>query len=226
MPSNRRIACSFAIAAASLLVLTARAAPAPVPRNAASATLTTPLARVAWFVPNAGQFDAHVRMQARGPGAILWLTDDALWVTIAPRAGAGARGVNLKVTISGASPHATWLPLAPRATRVSYYTGAPEQWHSDLSTSQGARWQGVAPGATVERRLAGRPACNHVGRRRRRPGASALRSRGRDAAARGPRRQRGCRDCHRPGPSAAAALGQRRSASRRRQRQRLRRSPR
>ncbi len=117
------------------------------------------------FMENIGQFDASVRFQASNGNTTLFLTDDALWVSLTdlpPQvdpvseakalgavAGADETGgqVNLKLSFAGADPHPRLEPLDALDAKVSFLTGAdPSQWRADVSAWAGVRYVEIYPG--------------------------------------------------------------------------------
>ncbi|MBX2999162.1 MAG: SBBP repeat-containing protein [Caldilineaceae bacterium] len=124
------------------------------------------------FIENVGQFPDEVRFQVRGADRLLWLTDDALWVTLLapgtqpdtkmerrlPRAfsvedaaSAPRQGVHLKLSFVGASPHARLQPFERLETKVSYFIGNdPEQWRPDVPVWGGVRYMDLYPGLDLE----------------------------------------------------------------------------
>ena len=121
------------------------------------------------FMENVGQFDASVRFQASNGNTTLFLTDDALWVSLtdlppqsapiseakAPAAVAGAdesgRRVDLKLSFAGANPHPRLEPFEEQAVKVSFLTGAdPSQWRADVPAWAGVRYVDLYPGIDLE----------------------------------------------------------------------------
>jgi hypothetical protein len=121
------------------------------------------------FIENVGQFDTRVRFQASNGNTTLFLTDDALWVSLTelpPQAdpiseaktpGAVAaddetgRQVNLKLSFIGANPHPRLDAFGELDTKVSFFTGAdPSQWRADVPTWTGARYVELYPGIDLE----------------------------------------------------------------------------
>ena len=62
------------------------------------------------FIENAGQFPDGARFQVRGPGLLLWLAEDALWLTVIDQGATSSSaalaqgGVNIKLSFPGAAP--------------------------------------------------------------------------------------------------------------------------
>lgn len=121
------------------------------------------------FMENIGQFDASVRFQASNGNTTLFLTDDALWVSLtdlppqadpvseakAPAAVAGAdesgRRVDLKLSFSGANHHPRLEPFEEQGVKVSFLTGAdPSQWRADVPAWAGVRYVNLYPGIDLE----------------------------------------------------------------------------
>ena len=121
------------------------------------------------FMENVGQFDASVRFQASNGNTTLFLTDEALWVSLtdlppqvdpvseakALSAVVGAdetgRQVNLKLTFVGANPHPRLEPFDKLDAKVSFLTGAdPSQWRADVPAWAGVRYVELYPGIDLE----------------------------------------------------------------------------
>ena len=121
------------------------------------------------FMENIGQFDARVRFQASNGNTTLFLTDDALWVsltdlppqadpvseakTLGAVAGADETGrqVNLKLSFVGANPHPRLEPVEEQDAKVSFLTGAdPSQWRADVPAWAGVRYVDLYPGIDLE----------------------------------------------------------------------------
>jgi hypothetical protein len=163
---------AFALAAA-LLVSTGPYSSAMSPSEAVGAfsgsglpatgqsTTASPL-----FVQNVGQFAEPVRYQVWGAGYGLWLTEDALWVTLAERLATPAgreatdiadllnghyAGVNLRLSFAGANSHPRLEPVQRVDTHVSYFLdNDPTQWHADVPVWSGVRYRDLYPGIDLE----------------------------------------------------------------------------
>ena len=115
------------------------------------------------FVPNVGQFADPVRYQARGLGGVVWLTDDAIWITQLakpavnrrrwderPRDPLALRGVNVRLVFEGAG-RARLEPHSPQATRYHYYRGSdPAGWRDGVPAWGAVRYAGLYPGLSLE----------------------------------------------------------------------------
>ncbi len=121
------------------------------------------------FIENVGQFDQRVHFQARSGNTTLFLTDDALWVSLtepAPKSDPIAeaemldvvdaesetgRQVNLKLSFVGANPHPRLEPFDRLDTQVSFFTGNdPSKWHTNAPTWGGVRYVDLYPGIDLE----------------------------------------------------------------------------
>ncbi|NOZ29170.1 MAG: hypothetical protein GXP39_14130 [Chloroflexi bacterium] len=121
------------------------------------------------FIENVGQFDARARFQVRGVIGTMWLTEDAIWITLIERPRAEAwelfgpirdhgkredeplRGVNLKLTFPGANPHPRLEPFDRLDTVVSYFIGNdPDRWYPDVPVWGGVRYVDLYPGVDLE----------------------------------------------------------------------------
>jgi len=111
-----------AVALATLLfslVLLPAASAIPQPAASAFANNTTSGAPL-MFIENTGQFDPRARFEMRGASETMWLTEDAIWITVLGKQvdkeevdcdaslvslstclPASPRGVNLKLTFPG-----------------------------------------------------------------------------------------------------------------------------
>lgn len=137
-----------AVEAGALAAPVAPAAPAPL--GVASATDGgTPL-----VVENVGQLDPAVRFEIRGPDRTLWLTDDAVWITLlTPTAEVEANpdGVNLRLSFVGANPSPALEPFEQQPTHVSYFRGNdPAAWQPDVPVWGGVRYVDLYPGIDLE----------------------------------------------------------------------------
>jgi len=120
------------------------------------------------FIENVGQFDPHARFQVRGAGGTIFLAEDAIWVTLlekpqpvdpatiddpiaARHDNKPLRGVNLRLTLSGANPHPQIEGFNPLDTTVSYFIGNdPAQWKTDVPVYAGVRYKDIYPGVDLE----------------------------------------------------------------------------
>lgn len=114
------------------------------------------------FVENVGQFDPAAHFHVRGQSGGLWLTADALWLTMQRNDEGGmmndrlpspvARpsssvGVNLKLTFVGANPNPRLEPFGRSTTKVSFFTGQnAAQWRPDVPVWSGVRYADLYPG--------------------------------------------------------------------------------
>lgn len=139
------------------------------------------------FIENAGQFGpsasleqgSAARFQVRGGNGTIWLSEDALWVTVLEKSSsaepptstlgevgfslsspgrsdvrieAGPRkGVNLKLTFPDSNPHPVMEPFNRLETHVSYFTGSdPAGWYADVPVWGGVRYRDLYPGIDLE----------------------------------------------------------------------------
>jgi uncharacterized repeat protein (TIGR01451 family) len=127
------------------------AADAPVVEEEGESTLQ--------FVENVGQFDGCARFQALGGPATTWLSEDAIWISLAertapaghPSAPAHQPGdptiTHVKLRFVDANPHPRVAPFDRRDTLVHYYRGNdPSEWHTDVPVWGGVRYVGLYPG--------------------------------------------------------------------------------
>lgn len=123
------------------------------------------------FIENVGQFDPRVRFQMRGASEMMWLAEDAIWITVIGRQvdkaeeancevslvylstclPASARGVNIRLTFPGANPHPRLEPFDRLDTTVSYFTGSDaSRWRADVPVWGGVRYVDLYPGVDLE----------------------------------------------------------------------------
>jgi len=165
---NRQVLAAILAVTATLTLSPTDASAVPLPAGptvpdsaSASATLT---AQSPLVVENVGQLDPAVRFQVSGADRTLWLTDDALWITMvsSPEITAGSPrapglpavdpdGVNLRLSFVGANPATRLEPFDRRATHVSYFIGNdPTGWHADVPVWGGVRYVDLYPGIDLE----------------------------------------------------------------------------
>ena len=105
------------------------------------------------FIENAGQFDGHVRFQARGQKGALSLTQDGIQYTLVQRSPGkeASRAINLKATFVGANPHPEIIGFDRLETAVSYFTGVdPACWRANVPAWGGVRYSELYPGIDLE----------------------------------------------------------------------------
>ena len=111
------------------------------------------------FIENVGQFDERARFQVQGGGGTLWLTEDALWLTVLEPAGKEPvsqpaephRVVNLRLSFPDSNPYPRLEPFSRLDSVVHYYRGNdPAQWHTDVPVWGGVRYVGLYPGVDLE----------------------------------------------------------------------------
>ena len=111
------------------------------------------------FVENVGQFDERARFQVLGGPATTWLSEDAIWISLAertapaghPSAPAHQPGdpalTHVELRFVDANPRARVEPFDRRDTSVHYYRGNdPAEWHTDVPVWGGVRYVGLYPG--------------------------------------------------------------------------------
>jgi len=130
------------------------------------------------FIENINQFDKQVRFQVQGRNGTLWLTDEALWLTLlfpdtALSPGVSERhfpdtgsetassqdaekthpllGVNIQLTFVGADRTPQLEPFDPLTTSINYFNG-PDQshWHTQVPVWGGVRYLGLYPDVDLE----------------------------------------------------------------------------
>lgn len=123
----------------------------------------------AMFIENVGQFDPGARFQVRGLPGTVYLADDGIWFTLLDNGPAKearargpqgrrdlaeempSRGVNLRLSYTGANPHARMEGLNPQKTVVSYFLGNdPDKWRPNVPVWGGVRYVDIYPGVDLE----------------------------------------------------------------------------
>jgi hypothetical protein len=131
------------------------------------------------FIENVGQWsalDSGARFQVRGTNSTIWLSEDAVWVTLleepaadptakskggsrlaalkggdASALASSQKGINLKISYPGANPHPRLEAFNRLDTHVSYFIGNdPSQWHADVPVWGGVRYKDLYPGIDLE----------------------------------------------------------------------------
>lgn len=98
------------------------------------------------FIENVGQFDEEARFQVYGGDRQIWLTEEAIWVTILEPS-----GVNLRLSFVGANPQPHLRPFDRLETSISYFIGSdPALWHSQVPVWGGVRYAELYPGIDLE----------------------------------------------------------------------------
>lgn len=151
------------------------AAQAPIALPAVGSTTTAtsqddanqPLAKgVPMFVENTGQWNASARFQMWGGPGTVWLSENAIWITLveglteqpAPRQSrrrtseqesteaAELAGVSLRLSFQGANSSPRLEPFGRLKTAVSYFSGAnPNVWRADVPVWTGIRYVDLYP---------------------------------------------------------------------------------
>lgn len=134
-----------------------------------ASTKQIPQSSSVMFIENIGQFDENARFQVRDGSGIMWLTEDAVWISLVEtsttesrkpfepertevdREDKPRRGVNLKLSFPGANPSPRIEPFDRLDTVVSYFIGNdPDQWYPDVPVWGGVRYVGLYPGVDLE----------------------------------------------------------------------------
>ncbi|MBU1661178.1 MAG: SBBP repeat-containing protein, partial [Chloroflexi bacterium] len=121
------------------------------------------------FVGNMGQFDTRARFQAQVGLGILWLADDALWLSVAespPLQGSESasaerddrlhesearQAVNLKLSFPNANPSPRLESFDRQETVAHYYRGSdPSRWQTNVPVWGGVRYVDLYPGVDLE----------------------------------------------------------------------------
>lgn len=129
------------------------------------------------FIENVGQFDEQVRFQVRGNKKTIWLTQDAIWITLLQPTSDDSQGgkiiesaesnwiledtidhesiagtrVNIKLSFDGANPSPQLQPFNKLETSFNYYLGSdPRKWHDNVPAWGGIRYKNLYPGVDLE----------------------------------------------------------------------------
>jgi hypothetical protein len=120
------------------------------------------------FIENVGQFDPRALFQVWGGGQTLWITSDAIWITLVePRKPSeptergglfpfreeekSRKVVNIKISFPGANPNVRLKPFGRLDTVVSYFIGNdPAKWRVAVPVWSGVRYRGLYPGVDLE----------------------------------------------------------------------------
>jgi len=122
------------------------------------------------FIENVGQFTEGALFQVRGAmGAGMWLTEDAIWVTLLEPAAEEPdlskiqavqdvdtepqprKGVNLKLSFVEANASPQIVPFNRLDTKVSFFLGNdPAKWHADVPVWGSVRYVDLYPGVDLE----------------------------------------------------------------------------
>ncbi len=105
------------------------------------------------FIENVGQFADAARFYAWGGGSGLWLTNDAMCMSVVEHTGGILRGVNIHFSFVGRNPDATIEPVHRLDTRVSYFIDSdPSRWRTEVPVWGGVRYKDLYPGIDLELR--------------------------------------------------------------------------
>ena len=128
-----------------------------------------PLIGMPLFIENVGQFDQRALFQVWGGGQTLWITSDAIWITLVeprkpsePREKGGLfpfreeeekprKAVNIRISFPGANPNACLEPFGRLDMVVSYFIGNdPAKWRVAVPVWAGVRYVNLYPGVDLE----------------------------------------------------------------------------
>ena len=121
--------------------------PAP-PESRTEESLASPIS----FEPNLGQAETRVKFMARGPGYILYLTDEgALFSFEQPESHAGAESYySLAVKFVGANAVPKLAAKDELMTQSSYFLGAdPKKWRTGIPNYARVTIENIYPGIDV-----------------------------------------------------------------------------
>jgi hypothetical protein len=103
------------------------------------------------FIENVGQFVDAARFYAWGGGSGLWLTNDAMCMTLVEHTGTILHGVHIHFSFVGRNPDARLEPIHRLDTRVSYLIDSdPTGWRTEVPVWGGVRYKDLYPGIDLE----------------------------------------------------------------------------
>jgi hypothetical protein len=108
------------------------------------------------FIENRGQIaEEAVRYYLPGADRMIYLAEDALWVTLHPpiqvEGAPEQTTVTLKLSFPNANPHPVLQPFGRLATSVHYFLGNDAaQWRTNVPVYAGVRYIGLYPGIDLE----------------------------------------------------------------------------
>lgn len=123
------------------------------------------------FIENVGQFDERARFQVRGVDQMLWLAEDAIWLTVLDAQSDGnapgksspfqpvgtsatdssAGGVNIRLSFVDANPHPRIEAFGRVSLPVSFFEGdSQSDWHVAVPVWAGVRYADLYPGIDLE----------------------------------------------------------------------------
>ncbi|MGQ9554937.1 MAG: SBBP repeat-containing protein [Anaerolineae bacterium] len=104
------------------------------------------------FVENVGQFANSALFQVRSGDSALWLTSDAIWLTVADGASQPlSQAVALKLSFLGANPQPEIEPFGKLNVIVNFYAGGdPAKWYTTVPVWSGVRYRDLYPGLDLE----------------------------------------------------------------------------
>lgn len=114
------------------------------------------------FIENVGQFDDQVRFQVRSSNGTIWLTEDAIWITLLEPADLSGfskpdrsteprNGANIKMSFVGANRSSRLEPFDRLDTSVNYFLGSdPGKWQTNVPVWGGVRYVDLYPGMDLE----------------------------------------------------------------------------
>ncbi len=102
-----------------------------------------------YFEANEGQTDARADFIARTAGYTMFLSATEATISIENSKSALSRP-SLRMQLVGANRDAAAVGINPLSTRVNYFLGNdPSQWHTDVPTFGGVRYDDVYPGIDI-----------------------------------------------------------------------------
>ncbi|MFQ5604071.1 MAG: PQQ-binding-like beta-propeller repeat protein [bacterium] len=123
------------------------------------------------FIENVGQFDPQVRFKVQGENGTIFLTDDAIWISLLQPTAAEEEksqlevhhlfentdsedffgGINLRVSFVADNSNTKMEGIAQQTTSVSYFKGNdPTNWHTNVPVWGGVRYIDIYPGVNLE----------------------------------------------------------------------------
>ncbi|MCL4871016.1 MAG: hypothetical protein KJ063_18815 [Anaerolineae bacterium] len=114
-------------------------------RNAAATPPTFPA--TVRFIENQGQWDTAARFRATTRDGVLWLTDDALWLSYRQ---AEQGQLNIRLTFPGHNPQARLEPFNRQDVVISYFRGQDRaNWHGGVPVWGGVWVRDLYPGVDL-----------------------------------------------------------------------------
>ncbi|MCB0257670.1 MAG: SBBP repeat-containing protein, partial [Anaerolineae bacterium] len=112
------------------------------------------------FIENVGQMASEARYQVRGANGAMWLTDNAIWISLQaqshpdgspPVPEGDMTAANVKLTFVGAATNPQLEAFDRLDTTVNYFTGRDSsEWLTNVPAWGGVRYMNLFPGVDLE----------------------------------------------------------------------------